>query len=70
MPKLGMIIMDEEQEHTYKSDQNPKYHARDIARYRCATENALLLLASATPSLESYQKAMEGKYTLVTMKER
>ena len=70
MPKLGMIIMDEEQEHTYKSDQNPKYHARDVARYRCATENALLLLASATPSLESYQKAMEGKYTLVTMKER
>lgn len=70
MPKLGMIIMDEEQEHTYKSDQNPKYHARDIARYRCATENALLLLASATPSLESYQKAMEGKYTLIKMKER
>lgn len=70
MPKLGMIVMDEEQEHTYKSDQNPKYHARDVARYRCATENALLLLASATPSLESYQKAMEGKYTLVTMKER
>ncbi len=70
MPNLGMIVMDEEQEHTYKSDQNPKYHARDIARYRCATENALLLLASATPSLESYQKAVEGKYTLITMKER
>ncbi len=70
MPKLGMIVMDEEQEHTYKSDQNPKYHARDIARYRCATENALLLLASATPSLESYQKAVEGKYTLVKLTER
>ena len=70
MPNLGMIVMDEEQEHTYKSDQNPKYHARDIARYRCATENALLLLASATPSLESYQKAMEGKYTLIKMKGR
>ena len=70
MPNLGMIVMDEEQEHTYKSDQNPKYHARDIARYRCATENALLLLASATPSLESYQKAVEGKYTLITMKRR
>ena len=70
MPNLGMIVMDEEQEHTYKSDQDPKYHARDIARYRCATENALLLLASATPSLESYQKAMEGKYTLITMKHR
>ncbi len=70
MPNLGMIVMDEEQEHTYKSDQNPKYHARDIARYRCATENALLLLASATPSPESYQKAMEGKYTLVKLKSR
>ena len=70
LPNLGMIVMDEEQEHTYKSDQNPKYHARDIARYRCAAENALLLLASATPSLESYQKAMDGKYTLVTMKNR
>ncbi|MBE6585298.1 MAG: primosomal protein N' [Ruminococcaceae bacterium] len=67
---LGMMIMDEEQEHTYKSDMNPKYHARDIARYRCATHKALLLLASATPSLESYQKAKEGKYTLITMKKR
>ena len=70
MPNLGMIIMDEEQEHTYKSDQDPKYHARDIARYRCATEKALLLLASATPSLESYQRAMEGKYTLIQMRQR
>ncbi|MBR6782799.1 MAG: primosomal protein N' [Clostridia bacterium] len=70
MQNLGMIVMDEEQEHTYKSDQDPKYHARDIARYRCATENALLLLASATPSLESYQKAMDGKYTLISMKRR
>ena len=70
LPKLGLIVMDEEQEHTYKSDQDPKFHARDVARFRCATENALLLLASATPSLESYQKAMEGKYTLITMKNR
>ncbi|MBQ3507523.1 MAG: primosomal protein N', partial [Clostridia bacterium] len=70
VPNLGLIVMDEEQEHTYKSDQDPKYHARDIARFRCATENALMLLASATPSLESYQKAMEGKYTLITMKQR
>ncbi len=70
VPNLGMIVMDEEQEHTYKSDQNPKYHARDIARFRCAHENALMLLASATPSLESYQKAREGKYTLISMKSR
>ena len=70
VPNLGLIVMDEEQEHTYKSDQDPKYHARDIARFRCASENALMLLASATPSLESYQKAMEGKYTLIAMKQR
>ncbi len=70
VPNLGLIVMDEEQEHTYKSDKNPKYHARDIARFRCAHENALMLLASATPSLESYQKAMDGKYTLITMKNR
>ncbi len=67
---LGMIIMDEEQEHTYKSDMNPKYHARDIARFRCAYHKALMLLASATPSLESYHKAEEGAYTLIKMKNR
>ncbi len=70
VPNLGMIVIDEEQEHTYKSDMDPKYHARDIARFRCASENALLLLSSATPSLESYHKAMEGKYTLIPMKHR
>lgn len=67
---LGAIIIDEEQEHTYKSDQNPKYHTRDIARYRCAHNKALMLLSSATPSLESYQKAKEGIYTLITLKHR
>ena len=67
---LGAIIIDEEQEHTYKSDQNPKYHARDIARFRCHHHNALMLLASATPSLESYKKAKDGIYTLVRLTER
>ncbi|MBE6538191.1 MAG: primosomal protein N' [Ruminococcaceae bacterium] len=67
---LGLVIIDEEQEQTYKSDQNPKYHARDIARYRCAREKALMLLASATPSLESYLKAKEGKYKLIKLKNR
>ena len=67
---LGLIVIDEEQEHTYKSDMNPKYHARDIARRRCADNNALMLLSSATPSLESYQKAIEGKYTLIKLTER
>ena len=70
VPNLGAIIIDEEQEHTYKSDQNPKYHTRDIARYRCAHHHALMLLASATPSLESYQKAKDGVYTLVRLTHR
>ena len=67
---LGMIIIDEEQEHTYKSDQNPKYHARDVARFRCAERGAVMLLASATPSVESYQKAKEGKYKLLKLTKR
>ncbi len=67
---LGLIVMDEEQEHTYKSDMNPKYHARDAARYRCAKSGALMLLASATPSIESYKKALDGVYTLVKLKNR
>lgn len=67
---LGLIIIDEEQEHTYKSDQNPKYHARDIARYRCAASGSLLLLASATPSVESYKKATDGTYTLIELNSR
>ena len=67
---LGAIIIDEEQEHTYKSDMNPKYRAHDIARFRCAAEGALMLLASATPSLESYHKAVEGKYTLIKLTRR
>lgn len=67
---LGLIVIDEEQEATYKSDQDPKYHARDVARYRCASENALMLLASATPSLESYLKAKEGKYKLIKLRKR
>ena len=67
---LGAIIIDEEQEHTYKSDMSPKYHARDIARYRCHKAGAIMLLASATPSLESYKKAVDGKYTLLKLTER
>ncbi len=67
---LGMIVIDEEQEHTYKSDTSPKYLAHDIARFRCARSNALMLLASATPSLSSYYKAKSGIYTLVKMDKR
>jgi len=67
---LGMIVLDEEQEHTYKSDTDPKYHAKDIARFRCAKENGLMLLCSATPSIESFYKAKNGQYELLTLKER
>jgi len=67
---LGLIVIDEEHETTYKSDTSPKYHARDIARFRCAKSNAVMLLSSATPSLESYTKALEGKYKLLKLKER
>lgn len=68
--KLALIIMDEEQEHTYKSESSPRYHARDVAKYRCAQHDALLLLASATPSAESYLAAQSGRYTLCTLESR
>ena len=67
---IGMIVIDEEHEHTYKSESDPKYHARDIAAYRCGRAKALMLLASATPSLESFHKAKSGIYTLVPLRER
>lgn len=70
LPRLGMIVIDEEHEHTYKSESDPKYHARDVASWRCGANNALLLLASATPSLESYTKAKNGQYALVELSER
>ncbi|MBQ4072044.1 MAG: primosomal protein N' [Clostridia bacterium] len=67
---VGLIVIDEEHEHTYKSESDPKYHARDVAAYRAGHHNALMLLASATPSLESFYKAECGKYTLVPLRER
>ena len=70
LSRLGLIIIDEEHEHTYKSESDPKYHARDIASYRVGKNNALMLLASATPSIESFYKAQTGKYTLVALRER
>lgn len=64
---LGIIIMDEEQEDTYKSENPPRYHAREIAKYLCAHGNALLLLGSATPSLETRYAAETGRYQLFTL---
>ncbi len=70
LENIGMIVIDEEHEHTYKSESDPKYHARDIAAFRCGQNNALMLLASATPSLESFYKAQTGTYTLAPLRER
>lgn len=67
---LGLIIMDEEQEHTYKSEMSPRFHARDVARFRAAKHKCLLLLASATPAVESYAAAKEGKYELCKLDDR
>ena len=70
LSNIGLIVIDEEHEHTYKSESDPKYHARDIAAYRCKCHSALCLLASATPSLESFYKAKRGTYTMIPLRER
>lgn len=67
---IGLIIMDEEQESTYKSESSPRYHAREIAKYRTAYHKALLVLSSATPSVESYYNALSGRYSLNVLPER
>lgn len=66
----ALVIIDEEQDDSYKSDTTPRYHARDIARFICAKADALMLLSSATPDVESFYNAKKGKYTLVEMKKR
>ncbi|SDM73745.1 replication restart helicase PriA [Acetanaerobacterium elongatum] len=67
---LGLIIIDEEQEHTYKSESAPRYHAREVAKFRCAQHRALLLMASATPSIETFYHAKTGRYKLFELTER
>ena len=67
---LGLVVIDEEGEGTYKSESSPRYHARDVAKQRCFAQNSLLLLASATPSLESYYFARQGRYKLFEINER
>lgn len=67
---LGLIVIDEEQEHTYKSESSPRYHTRDVAKFRAHKHGALLLLSSATPSIESYSNAVRGKYSLEVLNER
>ena len=67
---LGIIIIDEEQEDSYKSENAPRYHARDVAKFRCAQDNALLLLGSATPDVESRWRAEQGSYAYFTLSRR
>ncbi len=67
---LGLIVLDEEQEHSYKSENNPRYCAREVAIWRGVKEKALVLLGSATPSVESMYRAKSGIYRLYTLKER
>ena len=67
---LGLIILDEEQESSYQSEQSPRYHAREIAKYRCAQSGAVLLLGSATPSVESMYLARKGVYHQFRLQKR
>lgn len=70
LEKLGLIIVDEEQEGSYKQEETPRYNARDAAIVRAKLEGAVALLGSATPSLESYRNAQSGKYRLITLASR
>ena len=70
MNNLGLIIIDEEQEHTYKSEQTPRYNAKDVAKFRCAYHKALAVFASATPSIETYANAVNGRYTINKLSKR
>ena len=70
LENIGLIIIDEEQEHTYKSEQTPRYSAKNVARFRCAYHKALLVFSSATPSIETYAKAKAGQYTVNRLTKR
>lgn len=70
LENLGLIVMDEEQEGSYQSENAPCYHARDVAKYRCAQEGARLLLGSATPTVETFYHAQRGDYDLLELNQR
>src|SRR5438045_8007683 len=70
LTNLGAIVVDEEHESSYKQGEAPRYHAREVAIVRARTEGAVVVLGSATPSLESWTNAQSGKYELLTLPER
>jgi primosomal protein N' (replication factor Y) len=70
LKNLGLIVVDEEHENTYKQEEAPRYHARDVAVVRARIEKCVAVLGSATPSLESYYNAARGKYRLATLTQR
>lgn len=70
LPKIRLIILDEEHDNAYRQDENPKYHARDVARRRMSRDQGLVILGSATPSLESYAAAKRDKIRLISLEER
>jgi primosomal protein N' (replication factor Y) len=70
LARLGVVIVDEEHDGSYKQDESPRYHGRDVAVMRASQEGALVVLGSATPSMESYQNAESGKYERVTLEHR
>lgn len=70
LKNLGLIVVDEEHETTYKQEEAPRYHARDVAVVRAKIEKCVVVLGSATPSLESYHNATVGKYRLVSLTQR
>ena len=69
-PNLGLIVLDEEHDGSFKQDKAPRYHARDVAEWRAKHENIPLVLGSATPSLETWQRSAEGRYQKLSLKKR
>ena len=70
MENIGLFIIDEEGERTYKSESSPRYNAKEVAKKRCLTHNAVVLMASATPSIESYYYSQNGRYKLFELNKR